>query len=158
MADGHKLMMKRFDGRVAVVTGGARGIGKAIADAFGAEGALVHVIDICPGDWFVGDVGDRETLERFARYVIERSKHVDFLVNNALPLMKGIDECSWEDFSRALAVGVTIYSLATSGDAWKWRTSFGDNHGVFDHLSFNHPIPPYENGISFSSSSTGSFS
>ena len=37
---------------------------------------------------------------------MERHGRVDFLVNNALPLMKGINECSWEEFSRALAVGV----------------------------------------------------
>ena len=100
-------MSSMFEGKVAVITGGAHGIGRAIADAFLREGAVVHIIDLQPGDWFVGDVGDRETLERFAAYVIEKSGHVDFLVNNALPLMKGIDECTWEDFSRALAVGVT---------------------------------------------------
>ena len=99
--------MGSFDSRVAVVTGGAHGIGKAIADAFLREGAAVHIIDIRPGSWFVGDTGDPETLERFAEHVIRRSGHVDYLVNNTPPLMKGIDDCSWEEFSRALSVGVS---------------------------------------------------
>lgn len=99
--------MKAFDGKNAVITGGAHGISKAVASAFAREGAAVHIIDKQPGDWFVGDVSDRETLERFAASVIEKSSSIDYLVNNALPLMKGIDECSWEEFSYALAVGVT---------------------------------------------------
>ena len=96
-----------MQGKVAVITGGAHGIGRAIADAFRREGATVHIIDIQPGDWFVGDVSKEEDLERFAAYVIEKSGHVDYLINNALPLMKGIDDCTWEEFSYALAVGVT---------------------------------------------------
>ena len=99
--------MKTFEGKVAVITGGAHGIGRAVADAFLREGARVHIIDKQPGDWFVGDVSDKEALERFAESVIAASGHVDCLVNNALPLMKGIGECSWEEFSYALSVGVT---------------------------------------------------
>ena len=96
-----------FAGKTAVITGGAHGIGRAIADAFLREGAKVHIIDIQPGDWFVGDVGDKDILERFARYVTEQSGNVDYLINNALPLMKGINECSFEEFQYALSVGVT---------------------------------------------------
>lgn len=96
-----------MQGKVAVITGGAHGIGRAIADAFLREGATVHIIDIQPGGWFVGDVSKKEDLERFAASIIGKSGHVDYLINNALPLMKGIDECTWEEFSYALAVGVT---------------------------------------------------
>ena len=98
--------MGAFEGKVAVITGGAPGIGRAIADAFLRDGAVIHIIDIKPGDWFVGDVGDKDTLERVTAHVISESGHVDYLINNALPLMKGIDECTYEEFMQAQRVGV----------------------------------------------------
>ena len=70
-------------------------------------GATVCVIDKQPGDHFAGDLADKEVLERFANEVIAKHGRVDYLVNNALPLMKGIAECSYEEFQYALSVGVT---------------------------------------------------
>ena len=96
-----------FTNKVAVVTGGAKGIGRAIAQEFRKAGAAVCVIDLLPNEYFVGDVSDQGVLEEFARKVITEHGHVDCLINNALPLMKGIDECSWEEFNYALRVGVT---------------------------------------------------
>ena len=95
-----------FENKVAVVTGGARGIGQAIVEEFRRQGAAVCVIDKASGSHFVGDIADKNTLETFAGQVIRDYGHVDYLVNNALPLMKGIDSCTWEEFQYALAVGV----------------------------------------------------
>lgn len=96
-----------FKNKIVIVTGGAQGIGRCIAEEFEKLGATVCIIDKQQGDHFVGDLADKQVLEQFAKDVIEKHGHVDYLINNALPLMKGINECSYEEFQYALSVGVT---------------------------------------------------
>ena len=97
-----------FRNKVVAVTGGANGIGKCIAEQFRENGARVYVIDRADGDHFyIGDIAEKVTMEDFAAQVIEKEGHIDVLVNNALPIMRGIDRCTYEEFRYALAVGVT---------------------------------------------------
>lgn len=96
-----------FTDKIVVITGGAAGIGRCMAEEFQKAGATVCVIDKAPGDHFVGDISDKAVLEAFAKEVITKHSHVDILINNALPIMRGIEECTYEEFQYALAVGVT---------------------------------------------------
>ena len=105
--------MSEFEGKVAVITGGARGIGRCTAGMFRARGAKVCVIDLAERThddadlWFCGDISQEDDLRRFTEQVIDSFGHVDFMVNNAKPLSKGIDECTWDEFNRALKTGVS---------------------------------------------------
>ena len=96
-----------FQNKVVVITGGAAGIGKCMAEEFKKAGATVCVIDKAPGAHYVGDISDKSVLEVFAKDVIAKHGHVDVLINNALPIMRGIEDCTYEEFQYALAVGVT---------------------------------------------------
>ncbi len=96
-----------FENKVVVITGGTHGIGLCTAEEFKKQGAHVCVIARVEGDHFVGDIGNKDDLEAFAQHVIEKYGRVDVLVNNAPPPMRGIDDCTWEQFQNAMNVGVT---------------------------------------------------
>lgn len=75
--------------------------------AFERAGAKVCVIDLLDNGYYVGDIAEQEVMEAFVRKVIAEYGYIDYLIHNAMPLMKGLDDCTYEEFNYALRVGVT---------------------------------------------------
>lgn len=128
--------MGYWENKIAVVTGGAHGIGRCITEEFAKKGVHVIVIDIQENnpfenvtiDYYRGDLAQKHILEGFSKKVITELGHVDFLIHNAPPLMKGLEQCSYEEFQNALSVGVTAPFYLTK----LFAPYFGENASVIN--------------------------
>jgi NAD(P)-dependent dehydrogenase (short-subunit alcohol dehydrogenase family) len=118
--------MARLSGRVALVTGGAKGIGRHYSSALAAEGARVMIADIADGKDLAGeiankhgansvasevfDVSDEAQVKRLVAKTIERFGKIDILVNNAalyapLPTLK-VSDIDVELWDKVMAINI----------------------------------------------------
>ncbi|MCZ8013356.1 MAG: SDR family oxidoreductase [Gemmatimonas sp.] len=114
----------RLDGKVTIITGAASGIGRATAELFAREGALVVAGDVHaarlsdlaavleavgrPVHTVVGDIGERPDAEALVRAALDRHGRVDVLVNNAgiMDYMAGVGELTDDVWRRVMRVNV----------------------------------------------------
>jgi NAD(P)-dependent dehydrogenase (short-subunit alcohol dehydrogenase family) len=122
-------MTGRLSGKRAVITGAAQGIGKAIAEAFAAEGAELLLADIdgerlteaaatLGQEGIVIDVARKAEIERLFARVAERWGGLDILVNNAgVTHAAELDDLTEEDFDRVFAINLKSALWATQSAA-----------------------------------------
>ena len=108
--------MGALDGKVAIVTGGAQGIGAAIAAGLEAEGAEVVIVDLEPPEGGIqADVSSEQDVERMVGEALERNGRIDILVNNAGLYasleMRPFTEIPLEEWSLVMDVNVASMFL-----------------------------------------------
>jgi len=108
--------MGALDGKVAIVTGGAQGIGAAIASGLEAEGAEVVIVDLEPPERGIqADVSSEEDVERMVSEALERNGRIDILVNNAGLYasleMRAFTEIPLDEWNRVMEVNVASMFL-----------------------------------------------
>ena len=132
----------RIDGKVALVTGAAQGIGRSIARGLANAGASVACADLDesalldlareleamgrPGLPLRVDVADADAIARMAATVAGRYGHIDILVNNAaIRVHKRVLEHTLEDWERTLRVNCTGPLVASQAVASRMREQGG---------------------------------
>jgi NAD(P)-dependent dehydrogenase (short-subunit alcohol dehydrogenase family) len=108
--------LSALDGKVAIVTGGAQGIGAAIASGLEAEGAEVVIVDLEPPERGIqADVSSEEDVERMVSEALERNGRIDILVNNAGLYasleMRAFTEIPLDEWNRVMEVNVASMFL-----------------------------------------------
>ena len=108
--------MAALEGKVALVTGGARGIGRAISEGLAADGAVVTVADLDPPeDGIRADVSSEEDVTRMVEEAVARHGRIDVLVNNAglyaSLAMRPFTEIPLEEWRRVMDVNVASMFL-----------------------------------------------
>ncbi|WP_033289268.1 SDR family oxidoreductase [Amycolatopsis jejuensis] len=104
----------RLAGKVAVVTGGGSGIGRAIAEEFTRAGAQVVVVDRTGESGVIGDVGRAETWDEVRETVLERWGRWDVLVNNAgYGIRATAEKTSLDEWQAILQTNVTSVFLGS---------------------------------------------
>jgi len=106
----------RLEGRVALVTGGAQGIGAAIADGLAAEGATVAIADMNPPEGGIrADVANEDDVRRMVDETLERHGRLDILINNAglyaSLAMRPFTEIPLEEWRQVMDVNVASMFL-----------------------------------------------
>jgi NAD(P)-dependent dehydrogenase (short-subunit alcohol dehydrogenase family) len=131
--------MRRFEGRVAVVTGAAQGLGKAVAMRLGAEGAIVAAVDInaagaaatakaIGGSSFAlgCDIGEESSVGKLFETIATRGK-LDVLVNVAaiVPFVKW-DELTLAEWRRVMRVNLDgLYLMCRAGSDMMRKGGYG---------------------------------
>jgi pyridoxal 4-dehydrogenase len=132
--------MRRFEGRVAVVSGAAQGIGKAVALRLGEEGATVIAVDLndkgaavtakaIGGKSFSAqcDIGDPDSVSKLFSAVAGEAGKLDVLVNVAaiVPFVKW-DELTFEEWRRVMRVNLDgLYLMCRAGSDMMRQTGYG---------------------------------
>lgn len=158
------MMDRRFEGKVAIVTGAAGGIGAAIASRLHAEGASVVIADLkadaaqATADRFVADaggqaiglacdVGSEEQVEGTVRSAVDKFGRLDIIVNNAgLMTFKTLAEFTGEDWLKVLRVDLL-------GAAFFTRQAFlhfGDKGGAIVNIASVHAVETSANAAPYS--------
>lgn len=165
----------KLQGRVAVITGAAQGIGAACARAFAAEGARVVVSDVNEAggaalaediaaqggsaSFCRADVGEKSDAEQLARFAAERYGRIDVLVNNAgIVHAAEFVDLAEADFDRVLRVnlkGPFLCSQAAVRQMLEQTPRTGGQRGVVINMSSVNAVLALANQVPYTVSKGG---
>jgi NAD(P)-dependent dehydrogenase (short-subunit alcohol dehydrogenase family) len=143
----------RLDGLVAVVTGGASGIGAAIASAFAAKGATVAIADLATDSGYVCDVSDPESVESTVAAVVNDFGRIDILVNSAgIARLAPAEDLSLEHWDATIAINLkgTFLMCQTVG-----RHMLGAGRGVIINMASQAARVAIEEHVAYCASKFG---